>query len=128
MPKAKPANHKSYRIKADNLFMPQFRGQPCEVCAKVEGTCFHHIVSKSRSKALRYDKRNGIILCPAHHTMGNDLAPHSTNQCAVERFIDWFKNTHHERHAWIVENERIERRYSYKQAVENLKNGLEAWE
>ena len=125
----KSDNHKSYRTKADNLFMSQFRGKPCEVCKTTVGTCGHHIVSKSRSKALRYDFRNIIVLCPSHHTLGNDLAPHSTNQLAVERFCEWFKEEFPIRHWWIKEHEHIiERRYTYKQAVENLKNGKEAWE
>lgn len=121
-------NSKYYRTKADNLFMPQFRGRYCEVCDKTEGTAGHHIVSKSRSKSLRFDTRNIIVVCPSHHTMGNDMAPHSTNQLAVERFLDWFRETHPERHAWIVENERIERRFTYKQAAENMAAGREAWE
>jgi len=126
--KIKSANHKSFRNKADKLFMPQFHGQPCEVCGTTINTCGHHCVSKSRSKALRYDHRNIIVLCPAHHTMGNDLAPHATNQLAVERFVKWFNETHPGRHAWLIENEYIQRRYSYKQACENMTNGLNAWE
>ena len=55
------------------------------------------------------------------------MAPHSTNSLAVERFLNWFKETFPERHAWILENERIERRYTYKDAVENMTNGIDAW-
>ena len=128
MRKKKSANDKSYRNKADSLFMSQFRGQPCRVCGTTEGTCGHHVVSKSRSKALRYDTRNIIILCQAHHTWSNEMAPHSTNQLAVERFIEWFRLACPEQHSWLAENERIERRYTFKQAVENLKCGREAWE
>jgi hypothetical protein len=124
----KSPNSKYYRTKADNIFMAQFRGQPCEISGETVGTCGHHIVSKSRSKALRYDKRNIIVVAPKHHTMGNDMAPHSTNQLAVERFLNWFKENHPERHAWIVENEHIERRFTYKQAAENMTAGREAWE
>ena len=124
----KPPNNKYYRNKADKLFMPQFRGQPCEICGTDINTCGHHAISKSRSKALRYDVRNIIVLCPKHHTMGNEMAPHSTNQLAVGRFIDWFRLNHPTRHKWLVENEHIQRRYTYKQAVENMKEGKLAWE
>lgn len=124
----KPPNHKSYRKIADDLFMSRYRGLPCEVCGKTEGTCFHHVVSKARSKALRYDHRNGVVLCRAHHKMSNEMAPHSTNQMAVERFVEWFKTTFPDRHKWIKDNEFVERRYTYKQAVENLKAGRDAWE
>jgi len=124
----KPANHKSYRKKADEIFMSRYRGLPCEICGSTYQTVFHHICPKSRSKALRYDPQNGVILCPRHHTLGNDMAPHSTNSLAVNRFFEWFKKTHPARHKWIVKNERIQRKYSYRQAVENLKAGKMAWE
>jgi hypothetical protein len=126
----KPPNHKSFRIKADDLFMSRYRGLPCEVdgCGKKEGTVFHHIVNKARSKALRYDHMNGVVLCQGHHKTSNDMAPHSSNQMAVERFISWFKENCPRRHEYTQKNERINRKYTYKQAVENLKAGRDAWE
>ena len=60
--------------------------------------------------------------------MGNTMAPHSSNQLAVERFIIWFKTFHPEQHQWAMANEHTKRRYTYKQAVENLKAGKQAWE
>jgi hypothetical protein len=60
--------------------------------------------------------------------MGNELAPHSKNQIAVERFLDWFRFTKPEQWKWTRANERLQRKYSYKQAVENLKAGRDAWE
>lgn len=125
--KTRSPNCKYYRTKADALFMAQFREQKCEVCGSIIGCCGHHIVAKSRSKALRYEKKNIIVVCPRHHTMGNTMAPHSVNSLAVERFLIWFRKAHPERHAWIVANERIERRYTFKQACENMENGREAW-
>lgn len=125
--KSKPANHKSYRVKADELFMAPYRGQRCEVCGTRYQTVFHHPVPTSRSRALRYDPRNGIILCQRHHCHGNDLAPHSTNSMAVDRFMVWFKTTHPERYRWIQENERIQRKYTYRQALENMRAGRMAW-
>lgn len=128
-PKKKRApNSAYYHTKAKDLFMPQFRGQPCGVCKATEGTCGHHVVSQSRSKALKFDRRNIIVLCPSHHTMGNDMAPHASNQLAVERFIEWFKVNRAEQHKWLVGNERIQRRFTYKQAIENMTDGREAWD
>ncbi len=126
--KAKSHNSKYYRNKADKTFMDKFHGKACEVCGNTAGTCGHHVIGKSRSKALRYDRRHIIIVCCAHHTFGNEMAQQSVNSLAVERFLEWFKNTHPERHRWIVENERISRRYTYKDAVENMESGREAWE
>lgn len=124
----KSPNSTYYRNKSDKLFMAQFHGQPCEVCGSIEGTHGHHIAAKSRSKALRYDIRNIVILCARHHTMGTDMAPHATSQLAVERFCQWFKETHPARHKWITENEHIQRRYTYKDAAENMTAGRLAWE
>jgi hypothetical protein len=130
----KPANHKSYRKAADDLFMPQWRGLPCEVCGKEEGTVGHHFISKGRSKALRYERTNIVILCPGHHNHGavcedgGVIGAHSLSNMDQERFIEWFKENCPGRYEWLKENEHIERRYTYRQAVENLKEGKEAWE
>ena len=126
--KKRSPNSTYYRTKADKIFMAQFHGQPCEVCKSTYGTCGHHIVAKSRSKALRLDRRNIIVVCQKHHTMGNELAPHSMNQLAQERFTTWFRETFPDRHAWVVKNERVQRRYTYKEAIENMAAGREAWE
>jgi|FLOH01.1.fsa_nt_gi hypothetical protein len=125
--KTRSPNSAYYRNKADEIFMVQFRGLPCEVCGTTNMTVGHHNVSKARSKALRYDKRNITALCQAHHTMGNDICPHSSNPMAVDRYFDWFRNNEDGKYYWLVENERIERKYSYRQALENLKNGRDAW-
>ena len=126
--KTRRPNDKYYRNKADDLFMSQFRGQPCEVCGSVKGTVGHHNVSKARSKALRYDRMNITVLCQAHHTMGNDICPHSSNPMAVDRYFKWFKDNRTDRYLWVKFNEKIQRKYSYKQAHENLLVGREAWE
>ena len=126
--KTKSANHSSYQNACKKIFMEQFRGQPCAVCGSRVGTAGHHVVSQARSKALKFDKRNIIVLCRGHHMTSNELAPHSSNQMAVTRFVEWFKANHAEQYAWIKENEKIERKYNYRDALENLKNGREAWE
>jgi len=125
--KARRPNDKYYRIKADEIFMSQFRGKPCEVCGKTNGTVGHHNVNKARSKALRYDKRNITVLCQAHHTMGNDICPHSSNPMAVDRYFEWFKGRNFSQFMWLKMSEKIQRKYSYRQALENLKEGREAW-
>ena len=126
--KTRRPNDKYYRNKADDLFMSQFRGQPCEVCGSVKATVGHHNVSKARSKALRYDKRNITVLCQAHHTMGNDICPHSSNAMAVNRYFNWMLDNDSMKYQWLIKNEKTQRKYSYKQAHENLLAGREAWE
>ena len=126
--KTRRPNDKYYRIKCDEIFMSPYRGMPCEVCGSTKGTVGHHNVSKARSKALRYDKRNITVLCQAHHTFGNDICPHSSNPMAVDRYFTWFTDNKWDQYVWLRDNEKIQRKYSYKQAHENLLVGREAWE
>jgi len=126
--KSKPANHRSYRIKADELFMKPYRGLPCEVCGSTYKTVFHHNVPKSRSKALRYDKMNGTVLCPSCHVFGNKRCAHSKNVFAVEEYVEWFKWNRPEQYTYCKSNQYLQRKYSYKDALENLKEGRNAWE
>ncbi len=125
--KTRSPNSAYYRNKADEIFMVQFRGLPCEVCGTTNRTVGHHNVSKARSKALRYDKRNITVLCQAHHTMGNDICPHSSNPMAVDRYFVWFIREHKEQYHWLLGHEHIERKYNYRDALENLKAGMDAW-
>ena len=126
--KTRRPNDKYYRTKADDIFMKPFRGLPCEVCGSTNKTVGHHNVSKARSKALRYDKMNITVLCQAHHTFGNDICPHSSNPMAVDRYFTWFTDNKWDQYVWLRDNEKIQRKYSYKQAHENLLVGREAWE
>ena len=124
----KPANHKSYRTKCDEIFMKPYRGLPCEICGSTKGTCFHHNIGKNISKALRFDPKCGTVLCPSHHKFSNEIAPHSTSVFAVGAYRDWFRENRPEQYKWLEENKYIERKYNYRDALENLKNGREAWE
>ena len=126
--KTRRPNDKYYRIKCDEIFMSPYRGMPCEVCGSTKATVGHHNVSKARSKALRYDKRNITVLCQAHHTMGNDICPHSSNPMAVKRYFEWMLDNDSMKYQWLIKNEKTQRKYSYKQAHENLLAGREAWE
>ena len=57
------------RKKADKLFyflvMLENNGL-CEICNK-PATTAHHIIPKSQSSLLRYDKRNGVSICKSCH-------------------------------------------------------------
>ena len=39
----------------------------------------------------RHDPQNLVPVCRAHHTTGNDKAPHSTNARAGDRFAQWLR-------------------------------------
>jgi hypothetical protein len=125
--KAMP-NNKYWRIRADEEFMVQFRGEQCEVCTALgrintQGTVFHHIVAKAHSKALRYDKRNGLILCPSHHGFSDVMCAHSASQNVVAKFHDFCWEHFPSKMQWLEENRRINFRYTYKDAYEYMCNG-----
>jgi hypothetical protein len=113
-------NSKYWQNKCKDYFMSQGRGKPCQVCGTTEGTCFHHIVSQSRSKLLKFDLMNVVVLCPTHHTMGNDLAPHSTNTLAVSRFVDWLRENEPEKVAYCEAMEHVKTRKTYKDMYEDM--------
>ncbi len=106
--------------KCKDIFMVQGRGQACEVCGRTDGSVFHHIVSQSRSKLLRFDLMNVVVLCPEHHTMGNSLAPHSTNSLAVGRYIDWLRETNPDKVEYCEQREHEKCFKSYREIYEEL--------
>ncbi len=116
----KMPNSSYWQNKCKELFMTQAHGQPCQVCGSEEGTCYHHIVSQSRSKLLKFDPMNVVVLCPSHHTMGNDLAPHSTNTLAVGRFVDWLRENEPEKVAYCEKMEHVKTRLTYRDMYEEL--------
>lgn len=79
----------SYRDRGDKLITKFGHGQPCAVCGTSAGVCLHHLLPKSRFARYRFRLENLVPLCPTHHLLSNNLAPHSTNFLAVERFHEW---------------------------------------
>jgi hypothetical protein len=107
-------NNKYWKKKCIDLFMAIGRGEPCAVCGKMEGTVFHHIIPQGRSKHLQFDFMNVIPLCHLHHAMGNEMAAHSTNGFAVQKFIEWLEREHPEKVKYCKENERVKAFWTYK--------------
>ena len=70
---------------ADDLFLANYRGRPCEVCGATSGyyngrtirSMGHHILSKELHRLYRYDPLNIVVLCPKHH-LGAEMSPHSS--------------------------------------------------
>ena len=125
--KAMP-NNEYWREKADEVFMKQFRGMECEICKAMgyyntDNTVFHHIIAKKHSKAFRYDKRNGIILCPSHHGFSDVMCAHSASQSVVAKFHTFCLENFPHRMKWLEDNRRINFRYTYKEAFEYMTNG-----
>jgi len=91
-------NTSSWSERADDLFLAQFRGLPCEICGKTHSTvngvkirsCGHHKISKELCRAHRYNRRNIIVLCPLHHTrFTGHMSPHSKNSVEIGLFYEW---------------------------------------
>ena len=119
------SNSTSWRVKADKLFMSQGQGKPCAVCKKTDGTVFHHIIEKSRSRALRYDLMNVLPLCPLHHCNSNEIAPHATKRVAVTRWWTWLIANHPEKYVYCKKNEYSQSRFTYKEMFEKLNSEIE---
>lgn len=104
-----------YRRKTIEIFMARFRGRPCAVCGTTQGTCGHHLISKQRCPCHIVTPQNIIELCPSHHMFSNDMAAHSKNSLAVQRFMNWLWSHHPEKHMWMAEHEHDSRKLRWKE-------------
>ena len=99
-----------WRNKADEVFMAQYRGQPCEICRyarrhNVKNTVGHHLIPKGRCARHRFTAENMLVLCPTHHTLGREIAAHSVSALVVQRFLEWMQRYMPERYAWMQAHE-----------------------
>ena len=140
--KKRPPTSGAYTRLCDALFMPQFRGKPCERCYYPEfigekekkknaklgkepekkiintsRTCGHHVKHKSQSLFLRWDKRNICVLCPADHFEAHNPSPKK-----VSEFMDWFKAYRPEDWEYLEANEHRKPAMKSRDYFENMKN------
>lgn len=59
----------------------------CEKCGS-DRVNVHHIIKKSRSRLLRWDIKNAMVLCSKCHAMGR-VSAHSTDYFGQEEFHKW---------------------------------------
>ena len=138
--KSKSSNYKSadaggWMHKADDLFLAQFRGRPCEICGATYGiengtkqsSCGHHLIFKGNCRKHRYEPQNIVILCPYHHSPWNpSLSPHSTvNTLAQEAFADWVRDNKPDQWQWWQEhqsdaNKPFDKSWTYREIYEEL--------
>lgn len=110
-----------WKHEADELFMAQYRGLPCAVCAS-EGkqnifkTVAHHVIPKGRCPRHRLTAQNIVVLCPLHHKFSNEIAPHSANPLAVKRFWSWLENNRPEQYQWAMAHERDFGKIDFREA------------
>jgi hypothetical protein len=121
--KKRPPTSGAYTRMCDALFMPQFRGKPCERCydlsgkVNMSGTVGHHIILKSQSLFLRWSKRNICVLCPADHFEAHNPSPKK-----VSEFMDWFKAYRPEDWEYLEANEHTKPAMKSRDYFENMKN------
>ena len=120
--KKKNPNSTYWRNKADAEVTKYYKGQPCIVCGTTHNTCGHHIVERSLSSYLRHDPLNIVPLCQTHHTMGNEIAPHSKNPLAVREFVQFLQEKRSASYL-LLETYKLYRnvKVDYKQAYEEWK-------
>lgn len=114
---------------ADDLFLAQFRGRPCEVCGKTQSyyqgrtvrSHGHHILSKELHRLYRYDISNIVVLCPKHH-LGAEMSPHSHDGVAQALFYKWLEETHPHRYGLMIErkNDKFAKEWTYREMYELL--------
>lgn len=107
------------------------QGGVCAVCGKVHGepdpktgkASFmnaHHIEPRATCAALRYDPKNGILLCPSCHKFGRNSAHKGTIW-----FITWLQNNRKDQYDYVMKHRddvvNINDRTYLKTVEDNLK-------
>jgi len=78
----------------------------CEVCGCIQGLEAHHLIERG-NHYYRFDIHNGLCLCTSHHQFSADKSAHGrkgSSMCAVDRFLEWFKEYKPEQWKWYQEN------------------------
>lgn len=115
---------KYWRVKADEVFMAQYRNLECEVClsmfskSNTQSTVGHHLLPKGSCPAHRFTHECMLVLCMRHHLWDDFLAAHSMNALAVRRFLDWMEMQMPEQYKWMQEHEHDQERVNYKEVWE----------
>ena len=68
--KKKKVNNVNLEKKADELWSEIVKikdGFRCQLCGKLDNLNSHHIIHKSRGKAIRHEIENGVCLCSGCH-------------------------------------------------------------
>ena len=106
-PKYATTDAGGWRVASDDLFLAQFRGQPCAVCGTTiddHGRSMgHHLLSKELHRVFRYTDENIIVLCNKHH-LGGEMSPHSHDVAGQCAFYDWLAKTHPKKMEYILRN------------------------
>lgn len=90
----------------------------CEICGKY-GDQPHHVIG-SKNLTLKFDLRNGCLLCRTHHTLGRESAHNDPMW-----FREWlFVNRTNDYNYLAVKRNEITTNCDYEKIIERLKNEL----
>ena len=103
----KQPSEKAYRAKADEVFLSKYRGRSCEVCewrgdyGRTANTAGHHVLPKGSYRAVRYDRRNIVVVCPRHHMFDRRIAAHGASGFAVAAFMSGLRERRPDDYAFL---------------------------
>ena len=68
-------------------------GMKCEIqrCGKTKYLNSHHIFTR-KNRSVRWDVKNGVCLCPSHHTLDSKFSAHGTPVTFTEWLIKYKGN------------------------------------
>lgn len=87
----------------------------CQKCGKSGQLNAHHIEGR-RNRRLRWDPANGLLLCPACHTLSSEFSAHQTPR----DFTHWFESKYPERADYLDEHHRDIFKGTYEDAINIL--------
>ncbi len=122
MIKTKKPNIKNLKNKLDIIWARLVKlkaGSKCEICGKTANLNSHHIVSRNNLK-FRWDLRNGVCLCVAHHKFANESA-----HLDPIWFIGWIKENRKEDYEYLLTNRNKFFDKDYARVESELKGLLE---
>jgi len=111
--KRKPSR-KTLKNKCDDIWKKIIRSKiRCEMCGR-PGNNPHHIIGRD-NHAVRWDIRNGCLLCSGCHTMNNGSA-HKDPQ----DFMIWFENRRPDDYEYLLKQKNIIWDKDYDKVLEYL--------
>ena len=91
-----------FKKKVVEAMMASFRGKPCAICGKTEGTCAHHILPKGSTPHHIATRENLIPLCQSHHRFNRQICPHSSDPFVVNAFLMWLAEHREKQYEWCM--------------------------
>lgn len=91
-----------FKRKVVERFMAGYRGRPCAVCGKTQGTCAHHVVSKGSCPHHIATENMVITLCPKHHRWAHGDRIYNGDAYAIMGFLMWLLRNRPEQYTWCM--------------------------